>query len=162
MFGGLSQGSTLYVLDKTGDIPKLGIATVTAKTEIPLWTQPLQTATIDVTVGYADGSTSTFQKLPVNCSIYNYDKAVVAETRELMEQTIDNSERQSQSILDSMSYHEKAVKAYKDMRKQLSPTYAKDKETNERLSSLESSISNLASVVEKMIASSAKSNTKNN
>lgn len=162
MFGGLSQGSTLYVLDKTADTPKLCIATVTAKTEIPLWTQPLQTSTVDITVSYADGNVSTFQKLPINSSIYTYEKAIVTETRELMEQTIDNSERQSQSILDSTPYHEKAVKAYKEMRKQLSPTYEKDKETNERLSSLENSIANLAEIVEKIAVSSAKSNSKTN
>lgn len=172
MFGALSQGSTLYVLDKTGTEPKLNIATITARTEAPLqnqiWMQQLQSATVDITVSYADGTTTTFQRLPANGSFYAYEKAIVTETRDQMQQQVETSLRQSKSVIESVPILEKQVKSYEEILKSLSPTYAKEKQTDERLNNLEDSIksmnmgiNNLASIIEKFAVNAPTAQSKN-
>ena len=168
MFGALQQGSTLYVLDKTGEEPKLGITTITGKTEANsmtgLWAQPLQSsATVDITVSYPDGTTNTFQKLPAASCTYQYEKAIVTETGELMQQHLENALRQSQAVLDSVKYHQRAIIAYEKMMKQLSPSYAKEKATDERLDTLEKGLGDIKSILMKLASneSSSKFNQKN-
>lgn len=165
MFGALNQGATLYVLDKTGTEPKLCIATVTAKTETPMagamWPQPMPNATTDVTVSFADGTTSTFQKLPAGGSVYAYDKAVVTETREQMQTHIENAIRQSRTVIESVGYHQNAIAAYESMMKQLSPSYAKEKETDERLSILEKGILDIKGYLAQMASGASSSKNKN-
>lgn len=168
MFGALTQGSTLYVLDKTGTEPKLNIATITAKTELPMstaiWNQALPNSTIDITVSFADGTTNTFQKLPVSNSVYAYEKAVVTETREQMQMHVENAIRQSKAVLESVDFHKKSIEAYEDMLKQLSPTFAKERETDDRLSAVEKGLGDIKNLLVQLSSSnssSAKFNQKN-
>lgn len=166
MFGALNQGSTLYVLDKTGNEPKMNIATITAKTELPmstaLWSQALPNQTIDITVSFADGTTNTFQKLPVNSSIYAYEKAVVTETREQMQMHVENAIRQSKAVLDSVDYHKRSITAYEEMLKQLSPTFAKERETDDRLSAVEKGLGDIKNLLVQMSSNTSSSPKFNN
>lgn len=163
MFGALTQGSTLYVLDKTGSEPKLSIATITAKTELPIWNQPIPNQTVDITASFADGTNTTFQRLPANLSVYSYEKAVVTETREQMQLQVENAIRQSESILESIDYHRKSIVTYEEMLKQLSPSYAKEKATDDRLSAVEKGLGDIKNLLVQMTsnAPSVKSNQKN-
>lgn len=157
MFGALSQGSSLFVLDKADGTPKLKIATVesstypTSYTNMP-WVSPGQT--LDLSVAFADGEKVKFEKLPASSSVYAYDKAVVTETRELMQQQVEAAHRQSKAVLDSIPVHERALVAYDGILKQLSPTYAKESQTDERLNKLEAGIDRIMSRLEKIVPSS--------
>lgn len=166
MFGALNQGSTLYVLDKTGNEPKMNIATITAKTELPmsaaLWNQTLPNTTIDITVSYADGTTNTFQKLPVNNSIYAYEKAVVTETREQMQMHIENAIRQSKAVIDSIDYHKRSIVAYEDILKKLSPMFAKERETDDRLSAVEKGLGDIKNLLVQMSSNNSSSSKYSN
>lgn len=173
MFGALVQGSTLYVLDKSDGNPKLKIATIESTTyptgysNMP-WLQNFSGQTLDLSVAFADGEKVKFEKLPANLSVYLYDKAVVTETKELMQQQIESALRQSESVLESIPYHQKAKESYENLLKNLSPTYAKEKETDETIENLKSdiksiskSLDNLTSMFAKMAKSSSEvSNSK--
>ena len=159
MFGTLSQGATLYVLDKTGEEPKLKIATLNNATNpnmgVP-WMQPLPGQTTDITVTFPDGETTKFERLPANLSAFAYEKAIVTETRELMQQQVEASLRQSRSIIESVPFHQKAIAAYDDILKQLSPTFAKERKTEERLDILERGLGDIKELLVKMSAPSPK------
>lgn len=157
MFGSLSQGASLYVLDKTGEAPKLKIATLSNATNpngmgVP-WMQPLPGQTVDITVSFPDGETSKFERLPANLSSFAYDKAIVTETRELMQQQVEASLRQSKSVIESVPFHQRAMVAYDDILKQLSPTFAKERKTEERLDLLERGLGDIKDLLVKMSAS---------
>lgn len=159
MFGSLTQGSTLFVLDKTGDEPKLKIATVSTTTNPNggnlAWMQPLPGQTVDASVTYPDGETNKFERLPCNCSVFAYDKAIVTETRELMQQQIETAQRQSQAVLESVPYHQRALGVYETIMKQLSPTYAKERQTEERLDVLERGLGDIKDLLKSMAAHSS-------
>ena len=157
MFGALAQGSSLYVLDKADGTPKLKIAPVesstypTSYTNMP-WVNPGQT--LDLSVTFADGEKVKFEKLPASSSVYAYEKAIVTETRELMQQQVEAAHRQSKAIIDSVSVHQNALAAYDEILKELSPSYAKESQTDERLNKLEAGIDRIMSCLEKIIPSS--------
>ena len=163
MFGTLSQGANLYVLDKTGEEPRLKIATINTVSNsngMNLgWMQPLPGQTVDVTVTFPDGDTSKFERLPANLSVFVYDKAAVTETRELMQQQVETSLGQSKAIIESIPFHEKAVVAYDGILKQLSPAFAKERKTEERLDTLERGLGDIKDLLVKMSVSSSKANT---
>ena len=166
MFGALTQGSSLYVLDKTGDEPKMNMATITAKTELPLsptlWGQSLPNQTVDITVSFADGTTNTFQKLPANGTFYVYEKAVVTETREQMQVHVENAIRQSKAVIESIDYHRRSIDAYEEMLKQLSPSFAKEKETDDRLSAVEKGLGDIKNLLVQMASNSSSAKTNKN
>lgn len=143
----------MYVLDKTGEAPKLKIATLSNNTN-PIgnitWMQPLPGQTTDITVTYPDGETSKFERLPANLSTFVYEKAIVTETRELMQQQVESSIRQSKAVLASVPFHERAIVAYDDILKQLSPTFAKERQTEERLDTLERGLGDIKDLLVRM------------
>lgn len=119
------------------------------------WAQNLPGQTLDISVVYADGTKVKFEKLPANASVYAYEKAVVTETRELMTQQVESACRQSRAIIESVPAHQKAITAYEEILKQLSPSFAKEKETDERLSVLEQGLGDIKAILMKMSGSSS-------
>lgn len=161
MFGTLSQGSTLYVLDKSNNEHKLKVATiemVSGQPNLMPYAPTLVGQTIDISVVYPDGSKCKFERLPSNNSVFAYDKAVVTETRELMQQQIESSLRASRAIIDSVPYHQKVITSYETMLKSLSPTFAKEKETDDRLCSLERGLQDIKSMLVKVVSNNSRNN----
>lgn len=147
MFSALRQGSPIWVLDKSNLTLQLGsVASLTQPTgynNMP-WMQPLPGQTIDISVTMEDGTTSEFRQLQPNMSLAQYGNVLVAETSEIMAREIENLDRQSLSVIESVPFHNKARKSYDEMKKKLSPSYAKEKVTDDRLTKLEQSNAQMA------------------
>lgn len=101
------------------------------------WMAQLPGQTMDVTIQLEDGTQSEFKQLQPNASIAQYGNVLLAETGDVMAKEIDNMDRQSASIIESVSFHQKARAAYEEMKKKLCPDYAKRKKDEDRLDSLE-------------------------
>lgn len=149
MFSALRQGSTVYILRK-GDKPVLQIGQVTAVSDpapkfstMPVYGQPPQT-TVNVTVKVDDNS-MTFEKLDSGLSLVTYpsENTVVATSREAMNAEVENMLRTSQQVLDSIPYHESVLASCDGILRTLNPQFAKEKEQEEKIGSLEKKMSGM-------------------
>ncbi len=153
MFNALRQGSPLYVMDKGNLTLKVGsvesVSQPTGFGNMP-WMQGLPGQTIDVTVRFEDGSNCEFKQLQPNLASAVYGNVVVTETRELMAQEVDNMTRQSKAVIESVPYHNKVVASCDEMKALLSPQFAKEKETDKRLLTLERGMGDIKEVLDKI------------
>lgn len=151
MFSALRQGSPLWVLDKSNLTLQMG--SVVSFTQPAGYNMPwinLPGQTMDITVKMEDGTNSEFKQLQSSLSIAQYGNVLVCESSEAMAKEIENLDAQSKSVIESVPYHRKAREAYEMMKKKLSPAYAKERMTDDRLTRLEQSNEQLAKSNEQM------------
>lgn len=147
MFGALRQGSIIYILDKQNALD-LKVGSVVSTTQptgynmIP-FAQNLPGQTIDIVVKYDDGTTNEFKQMQFGSSVAYYGNTIVTETKEQMMAEVDTIERNSQTVLDTIPYHRAVIDSIPGVRSVLSPSYAKEKQTDERLVSLEQGLGDI-------------------
>lgn len=140
MFQGLRSGTLVYILDKS-DKPTLKIGQVQSvsnpqpKYGYNTFGQPLEMF-VDVVAKVGDEEV-TLKELPSNQSVTNCNKMVVSDNREAMCAEIDGMIRASKMILDSVEYHKQVIVSCDAMMKELNPQFAKEKEQEEKIKSLE-------------------------
>ena len=150
MFSALRQGSIVYILDK-GENPSLKIGQIVSVTQ-PNYTNNflMNGSTIDMTVKLGE-NTVDFKNVPSSQSIVNYNQTVVAETKELISNEVDNMLQNSKSIIDSVPYHEKVIASCEEMLKDLNPRFAKEKERDEDINNLKTKIGGIESKMDKIL-----------
>lgn len=142
MFSALTQGSTLYILEK-GSTPVLKIGTCT-KTQNNFSTY-LTNNTIDISVKVED-ETIEFKQLPSALGIATYNgNTIISDSRDLMSQEVENMIRSSKQILESIPIHEATVKEGEKILKTLSPQFAQQKEQEEKINNLETKVGSMES-----------------
>lgn len=165
MFSGLRQNSTIYILEKT-EVPSLKIGQVMSVsnpkpkygTTAPLYGNPEQEVDISVKVG---DTSMEFKRLPAHLSIANDGNMVVSESREAMYNEVDGMKRTSQSVLDSIPYHEGVVNACDAMSEVLNPAIAKERQTEQRIGAMEEKMGGMESTllnIQDMLASALSKN----
>lgn len=159
MFSALRQGSVLYILEK-GETPSLKIGSVVSVTQ-PSYNGNfvLNGSTIDINVKVGN-ETMDFRNVPSSQSIASYNNAVIAETKELMSNEVDNMLQNSKSIIDSVPYHNSVISSCEEILKNLNPRFAKEKERDEDISNLKNKIGGLESKMDKLISILSKDETK--
>lgn len=139
MFSALSQGSPIYILDKTSS-PKYNIGEIVGvsypKTN-PYNLGPQNTVDIKVKI---DGEVQEFSSIPSINSIvsYNSGKIVISETKQGIQNEVEGILSNSKQILSNIDSYKQNVKDCEEILKQLNPQFAIDKERDQRLSNLES------------------------
>lgn len=154
MFSSLRQGSPLYILDKSNLTLKVG-SVISVPQQTSYQFMPNLMVPFNATVKFEDGSQNEFQQLQPNSSVALYGNVVVAETKEQMMQEVDQMVRNSKSVLDSMEYHKKVLVACDDMMKVLSPAFAKEKDTEHRLDTLEQGLGDIKRMLQSMSGNSS-------
>ena len=142
MFQSLRQGSSIWVMDKSNlTLQVCSVVSTTLPTagysQLQWLPQAIPGQTMDVTVQMEDGTQGEFKQLNPSQTVAQYGNIIVAETAEVMAREIENLDRQSQQILESVQFHTKARTAYEEMKRKLSPSYAKQKQNDDRLNVLE-------------------------
>ena len=139
MFSALSQGSPIYILDKTSS-PKYNIGEIVGvsypKTN-PYNLGPQNTVDIKVKI---DGEVQEFSSIPSINSIvsYNSGKIVISETKQGIQNEVESILSNSKQILNNIDNYRQNVEDCEEILKQLNPQFAIDKERDQRLSNLES------------------------
>lgn len=150
MFSALRQGSVLYILEK-GDTISLKVGQVSSITQPNYNNNYLMNgSTIDINVKVGNESID-FKNVPSSQSVANYNNAIIAETKELMSNEVDNMLQSSKSIIDSVPYHNSVISACEKILKDLNPRYAKEKERDEDISNLKSKIGGIESKMDKIL-----------
>ena len=159
MFSGLRQNSLFYILEK-GEAVTLKVGqVVSVSNPQPKYNQyqPMQQysqpeTTVDVKVKVGD-EVIDFQKLPSHLSIANFGQngMVVSESKEAMSAEVEAMLRNSNSILDSIPYHQKIITSCDEMLRQLNPQFAKEKEQEEKIGVLEQKMGGIENTLNQMM-----------
>lgn len=147
MFSALSQGSSIYLLDKTSS-PKFVIGEVVGVTQ-PKYN--FNQATVDLKVK-VDDSIQEFNNLPGinNIITYNNGKVIISETKQGIQNEVETILTNSKNILDNVDTYKQNVEDCEKILKQLNPQFAKDKERDDRLQNLESRFDGVESKLDKI------------
>ena len=151
MFSALSQGSPVYILDKTSSPDfKVGeIIGVSYPKMNPYNVGPQNTVDLKVKI---DGETQEFNSIPSINSVvsYNSGKVIISETKQGIQNEVENILQNSKQILNNIEVYKKNVEDCENILKQLNPQFAIDKERDERLSNLESRFDGFESKLDKI------------
>ena len=147
MFSALSQGSSIYLLDKTSS-PKFVIGEVVGVTQ-PKYN--FNQATVDLKVK-VDDSIQEFNNLPsINSTVtYNNGKVIISETKQGIQNEVETILTNSKNILNNIDTYKQNVEECENILKQINPQFAKDKERDDRLQSLESRFDGVESKLDKI------------
>ena len=148
MFSALSQGSSVYLLDKTSS-PKFLIGEVVGVTQ-PKYNYNNQ-ATVDLRVKVED-SVQEFNNLPSINSIntYNGGKLIISETKQGIQNEIEAILSNSKNIVENIETYKQNIIDCENILKQINPQFAKDKERDDRLLNLESRFDGVESKLDKI------------
>ena len=166
MFGGLRQGSLLYVLDKTANGAKLRIAQVdNISNPTPRYGQMAQYGggtdmVVDVRARVGEEAME-FKQLSYAQSIANSGSMVICDSKEVMSAEVDALMRTSKQVLESITYHEKVLADCEAMMRELNPQLAKEKEQEEKIDALESKMGNIEGALNKIQTMLSNLTTKN-
>ena len=156
MFSALNQGSLLYILDKT-DQPKLKIGQITGISQPKIdYSQQYggfnSPSTIDLKVNI-DGSTYEYNSIPSSNSIvtYNNGKVTISETKQGLQSEVETILQNSRQIIEKIDTYKQNIIDCESILKELNPQFAKDKERDARLNSLEERFGGVEDRLDKII-----------
>lgn len=151
MFSALSQGSQVYILDKTSSPEyKVGeILGVSYPKVNPYGIGPQNTVDLKVKI---DGSTQEFNSIPSINSIvsYNNGKVIISETKQGIQSEVENMLQNSRQIVDNIESYKQNIVECEAILKQINPQFAIDKERDERLTNLETRFDSFESKLDKI------------
>lgn len=150
MFSNLARNSQVYILLKGADPEiKIGVVDTILTPQFPTY-QTFLPQQMDIIVKVGNES-MRFEKLPSNMSSYDYGNAIIADSQEGMDKEVDIMMRHSLHEIseENISMHRSIAEKCKELKKELSPSYRKEQEQEERINSMEARI---LKGVEEMIA----------
>ena len=157
MFSGLQPGTTLYVLDKSGE-PKVimgYVERVSAPHPIYSSYNPsasfaanLQTAVvITVKIG---SDRKEFVGVPSTSVIHSYGDYVLSESKDSMIQEVTSMMENSKSILSNIEQHKSNIQACENILKELSPVYAKEQERDEAIDNISGRMDRIENILARL------------
>ena len=148
MFSALSQGSSVYILDKTSS-PKYSIGEVVGVSQPKINYNGQSTVDLRVNV---DNSVQEFSNLlSINSiSTYNGGKVIISETKQGIQNEVEGILQNRQHILENVETYKQEIIQCESILKKISPQFAIDKERDERLSNLESRFDGFESKLDKI------------
>lgn len=159
MFSALRQGSVIYILEK-GENPTLKVGQIVSITQ-PNYSNNflMNGSTIDINVKVGDQNMD-FKNVPSSQSTATYNNVIIAETKELMSNEVDNMLQSSKSIVDSVTYHNNVITSCENILKDLNPRFAKEKERDEDINNLKDKIGGIESKMDQILTLLSKEKTK--
>ena len=146
-FKDLKQNYPVYILDKdnmvlipgkvtANSFPRLNNGMINGKTEM----------VVDVTIEAANASAT--YTIPENSTITYTKNLVLATDKSLLISEVESMKNQAEDILASVDKHKMVLEKSKDLLVQLNPIYKEKQETDQRFSSIETSIQEMKGVIE--------------
>ena len=151
MFSALSQGSPIYLLDKTSTPEfKLGEVIGVSYPKVNPYNVGVQN-TVDLKVKI-DGEVQEFNSIPSINSVvsYNGGKIIISESKQGIQTEVENILQNSKQVLNNIDTYKQNIENCEEILKQLNPQFAIDKERDERLTSLENRFDGFESKLDKI------------
>lgn len=158
MFSALRQGSVIYILEK-GENPTFKVGQIVSITQ-PNYSNNflMNGSTIDINVKVGDQNMD-FKNVPSSQSTATYNNVIIAETKELMSNEVDNMLQSSKSIVDSVTYHNNVIASCENILKELNPRFAKEKERDEDINNLKDKMGGIESKMDQILTLLSKEKT---
>ena len=159
MFSALRQGSVIYILEKVEN-PTLKVGQIVSITQ-PNYSNNflMNGSTIDINAKVGDQNMD-FKNVPSSQSTATYNNVIIAETKELMSNEVDNMLQSSKSIVDSVTYHNNVIASCENILKELNPRFAKEKERDEDITNLKDKMGGIESKMDQILTLLSKEKTK--
>lgn len=157
MFSALSQGSPIYIIDKTdglkyktGEVVGVVQANAFGGTFGTASFAPNGTVTLKVKV---DNNVIDYPEVPINGSImtYNNGATIICETKQGLISELENTLQQTKQILADRSKYEQIVSNCESLLKEINPVFAKDKERDDRINSLDTKVTSMEGKLDKIL-----------
>lgn len=148
MFSSLTQGSFVYILDKTNK-PSIKHSEVIG-VSLPKFQNMSSTVDLKLKI---DENVQDFNNIPSNNSIvsYNNGKTIISETKQNLITEVESVLQNRKSILSNIEQYKQDVVDYEELLKELNPQFAKDKERDDRLNNLEQKFEGVESKLDKIL-----------
>ena len=148
MFSALSQGSPIYLLDKTSSLD-YKVGEIIGVTYPKIYNNLGNTVDLKVKIG---GQVQEFNSIPSinNVVSYNGGKVIISESKQGIQTEVENILQNSKQILNNIDTYKQNISDCENILKQLSPQFAVDKERDERLSNLENKFDGIESKLDKI------------
>ena len=141
MFSALGQNSVFYILDKNNK-PTLKVGKVVKVNTNPQY-YGLANQEIDITVD-VNGDSYEFKKIPANLSIVSPSNGIViSDNVDDMTREFETMIKLSQQAIDTIDYHRGVIDSKDEILSILNPRFAKEKEQENKLNSLEGRVGNM-------------------
>ncbi len=147
MFSALSQGSPIFLLDKTSTLDyKVGEVVGVSS---PKFNSVGNTVDLKIKV---DDSIQEFNNISSvnNYTSYNNGKVIISESKQNIQNEVEGILQNRRQILNNIDSYKEEIVQCENILKQLSPQFAIDKERDERLSSLENRFDGVESKLDKI------------
>lgn len=147
MFSALSQGSPIYLLDRTSTLEyKIG--------EVVGVSQPKFNSlgnTVDLKIKI-DDSVQEFNGIPtINSYVsYNNGKVIISETKQSIQNEVEGILENRRNIIENIDNYKQEIADCEDILRKLNPQFAKDKERDDRLLNLENRFDGVESKLDKI------------
>lgn len=158
MFSALNQGSIVHIVDKTDGLKyKTGEILSVSQGNVfngtfgnPAFT-PNGTISLKVKIG---DNVIDYPEVPRNGSVisYNNESTFVCETKEGAITQIEHILQNTKQILASRDIYEKLEKDCENILKELNPTFAKDKERDDKIKGLDNKVTNMENKLDKILS----------
>lgn len=157
MFSALSQGSPIYIIDKTdglkyktGEVVGVVQGNAFGGTFGTASFVPNGTVTLKVKV---DNNVIDYPEVPINGSVmtYNNGATIVCETKQGLISELENTLQQTKQILADRPKYEQIVSDCESLLKEINPVFAKDKERDDRINSLDTKVTSMEGKLDKIL-----------
>ena len=157
MFSALSQGSPIYIIDKTdglkyktGEVIGVTQGNAFGGTFGTTSFVPNGTVTLKVKV---DNNVIDYPEVPINGSVmtYNNGATIICETKQGLISELENTLQQTKQILAERPKYEQIVSDCESLLKEINPVFAKDKERDDRINSLDTKVSSMEGKLDKIL-----------
>ena len=157
MFSALSQGSPIYIIDKTdglkyktGEVVGVVQGNSFGGTFGTTSFAPNGTVTLKVKV---DNNVIDYPEVPINGSVmtYNNGATIICETKQGLISELENTLQHTKQILAERSKYEQIVSDCESLLKEINPVFAKDKERDDRINSLDTKVSSMEGKLDKIL-----------
>lgn len=157
MFSALSQGSPIYIIDKTDGL-KYKTGEVVGVVQVNSFGgtfgttsfAPNGTVTLKVKV---DNNVIDYPEVPINGSVmtYNNGATIICETKQGLISELENALQQTKQILADRPKYEQIVSDCENLLKEINPVFAKDKERDDRINSLDDKVTSMEGKLDKIL-----------
>ena len=157
MFSALSQGSPIYIIDKTdglkyktGEVIGVTQGNAFGGTFGTTSFVPNGTVTLKVKV---DNNVIDYPEVPINGSVmtYNNGATIICETKQGLISELENTLQQTKQILAERPKYEQIVSDCESLLKEINPVFAKDKERDDRINSLDTKVTSMEGKLDKIL-----------
>lgn len=150
MFSALSQGSLVYILDKTDGI-KFKIGEVIGTT-VPQFATDGSGMVIKLSIK-VDGNIMEYNNVPSSSTMvsYNTGKLIIAETKQTIQSEVESTLHNANHILEHIEDYKQQVAQCEEVLKELNPQYAKDKARDEEIAGLKYEVSSIKGDIAKIL-----------